>query len=246
MTLVDEVVDNEPVAPSKRSTRHRWRWIGAFGGAGAILCAALAIAAIPTDDGGSTIVEQTGEAPAAPTSTLPPVVVSDVIPEPVPPATPERLSASSRLRLDGIGPVLVGMTLEEASAAAGMPIRIVPGSDRPGTGACAHARAECGPEGLHFMVVNGRIVRAEVSGVPIRTLSGIGTGNSEADVQATYPGRISVQPNPYTGHRGGRDLVYVPDESSRHLALLFQTDAGQVTSFRSGLLEAVMAPERCA
>lgn len=246
MTLVDEVVDNEPVAPSKRSPQHRWRWIGAAAGAGALLTAALAIAAIPTSDRGTTMVKQKEEAPAAPTSTLPPMVVKDVIPEPAPPAGPERLSTSSRLRLDGIGPVRVGMTLEEASAGAGMQFGIVPNSDRAGTGACAYARAEGGPEGLQFMVVNGRIVRIDIGNGPVRTLSGIGTGSTEAEVQATYPGRIEVQPNPYTGHRGGRDLVYVPDEGSRDLGLLFETNNGRVTSFRSGLLGAVMAPEGCS
>lgn len=172
--------------------------------------------------------------------------MGDVIPEAVPPAPPERLSASSRLRLDGIGPVLVGMTLEEASAAAGLQFGIVPNSDRAGTGACAYARAEAGPEGLHLMVVNGRIVRIDVGNGPVRTLSGIGTGSTVAEVQATYPGRIEVQPNPYTGHRGGRDLVYLADEGFRHLGLLFESNNGRVTSFRAGLLGAVMAPEGCS
>lgn len=246
MTLVDEVVNDEPIALSKRSPHHPWRWIGAAAGAGALLTAALAIAAIPTSDGGTTIVEQKGETPATPTSTLPPTVVKDFFAEPAPPAAPERLSASSRLRLDGIGPVLVGMTLEEASAAAGMQFGIIPNSDRAGTGTCAYARAEGGPEGLQFMVINSRIARIDVGNSSIRTLSGIGTGSTEAEVQATYPDRIQVQPNPYTGHRGGRDLVYVPDEGSRHLGLLFETNNGRVTSFRSGLVGAVMAPEGCS
>jgi hypothetical protein len=96
------------------------------------------------------------------------------------------------------------------------------------------------------MVLDGRIARVDVANSPIRTVSGVGTGSTEDEVLATYPGRVRVEPNPYTGHRGGRDMVYVADEASAHLSLLFEADAGRVRSFRSGLLGAVMAPEGCA
>lgn len=234
MTLMDDAVSAEPVPAARRSRHGRWRWVGAVAGPGALLTAALAIAAIPTGESGSTVLVPNAPLPSA------------TAPEPAPPVAPERLSASSRLRLDGIGPVLVGMSLDEASAAAGMAFGIVPNSDRIGTGACAYAAAEGGPEGVSFMVVNGRIVRIDVTSAHIRTVSGIGAGSTEADVLAAYPDRIRVQPNPYAGHRGARDLVYVPDEGSRHLGFLFQADGGRVNSFRSGLSNAVMAPEGCA
>ena len=175
-----------------------------------------------------------------------PTTASPVSAPPTTPTTvaPERLTSASRVRLDGIGPVRVGMTPEEASAAAGIPIRIDP---RSGLGrGCAHARPEGGPERLSFMVVNGRIERVEVGNPDILTLSGVGVGSTEAEVLATYPNRIRVEPNPYIGHLGGRDLTYMPDETSRHLSLLLTTDGKRVTSFRAGLLGAVMAPEGCS
>lgn len=243
MTLVDDrIAPDERLADPARSPRHPWRWLAATAGAAAVFTAAVAIAAAPSHDGDFTTLEQRAE-PSTPTSTAPARDVHDVIPE----AAPERLSESSRLRLDGIGPVMVGMSLDEASQVAGMPMRIVPNSDLVGTGGCAYARPEGGPPGLDFMVIHGRIARIDVAGnSAIRTLSGIGTGSTEAEIQTTYPGRISGQPNPYSGHRGGRDLVYQADEGSRHLGLLFQTEGGRVGSFRSGLHGAVMAPEGCA
>ncbi|MGI8808962.1 MAG: hypothetical protein ACR2KK_14200 [Acidimicrobiales bacterium] len=177
--------------------------------------------------------------PTAPTTAVPPAPTAPPAPAPA----PERLTSASRLRLDGIGPIQVGMTLAEATVAAGFPVRIDP---RTELGGCAHAIADGGPQGVRFMVVEGRIVRVEVSRSPILTLSGVGTGSTVDEVLATYPNRIRVQPNPYTGHLGGRDLFYVTDQASTHLGLMFETDGERVRTFRSGFLGAVMAPEGCA
>jgi len=166
-----------------------------------------------------------------------------------PPTTsPERLTAASRLRLDGIGPVDIGMTLDEASAAAGVPIRLL---DTPAGPECRFAApdrsARMGDE-LAFMVVNGRIARIDVGIMGpdlIRTLSGMGKGNTEAEVQAAYPARIRVEPHPYATN--GRYLVYVPaDPSYRHLSMIFETIDGEVRSFRAGLAEQVSWKEGCS
>src|SRR5438270_5639850 len=91
--------------------------------------------------------------PAVPTTTAPVVATTTgaaaattVVPSTT--AAPERLTTASRLRLDGIGPVMVGMTLEQASAAAGTAIRVVVPSARPPE--CSYAQADEGPAGLSF------------------------------------------------------------------------------------------------
>src|SRR5688572_16130083 len=63
------------------------------------------------------------------------------------------LSDESRLVFDGIGPINVGMTLAEASAAAGQPVEIDPGYVLDG---CAYAEVKGGPQGLLLMVLRDK------------------------------------------------------------------------------------------
>lgn len=257
------VINHEPLVEEMRRVRHRPRR-AISGVAGAVAAAVVLAGAIavglsreagrdvsvgPTPTTVSPSAEQSaapaepGEPRATPRPADQPVPTTDVPPPPPAPA-PERLTSASRLRLDGIGPIQVGMTLAEATVAAGVPVRIDPRTDL-GRG-CAHAIADGGPQGVRFMVVEGRIVRVEIFRSPVLTLSGVGTGSTVDEVLAAYPNRIRVQPNPYSGHLGGRDLLYITDEGSRHLGLIFETDGQSVRTFRSGFLGAVMAPEGCA
>lgn len=162
-----------------------------------------------------------------------------------------RLSDESRLSLDGIGPVDVGMTLEQASAAAGTQIRFLP-EGRAVNPECDYARGVNGPEGVAFMVVNGRIRRVDVGTYlpgmhpsEVRTVSGIGLGSTEDEVKRTYPGRIRVEPHPY--NPDGRYLVYTPnDPALSHLGMIFETDGQRVTSFRAGEADQVSWIEGCS
>jgi hypothetical protein len=136
------------------------------------------------------------------------------------------------------------MTLEQASAAAGTPIRIDPATEL-GTD-CAYARAEGGPQGLAFMVIGGKIQRVDVfPGSRVQTVSGVGLGTTEDEVKRTYPGRIRVEGHPYVP--SGHYLVYTPNDSSlAHLSMIFETDGQRVTSYRAGLRGAVSQIEGCA
>jgi hypothetical protein len=178
-------------------------------------------------------------------------VVSSTVPgttPTVPGTTPTtvagRLTASSQLHLEGVGPVRIGMTLAEASAAAGVPIRL---QDMPPGPECRYAYPEGAPglgRDVAFMVLDGRIARVDV-GDTVRSVSGIGKSSTEAEVQATYPGRIRVEPHTYTPN--GRYLVYMPaDPALRHLSMLFETENGRVQRFRAGLAGPVAFPEGCS
>lgn len=150
------------------------------------------------------------------------------------------LTSTSRLRLDGIAGVTVGMTLDEASRAGG--VTIEPPARNETINGCGSTEAVEGPKGLSFMVVRGEIVRIDVHRGPIRTLSGVGIGTEEDVVIETYRGQIEVDPHPYVR---GHYLTYVPEDGSG-LSLIFETDGFEVTSFRSGEQRAVSAIEGCA
>ena len=85
---------------------------------------------------------------AATTSTAPTTPSSVAVADPLDP--------EDRVSLEGVGPVRVGMTLEEASAVAGQGISEVPGS---GAGAdpaaCYYAVPDTGEPKVSFMVVDG-------------------------------------------------------------------------------------------
>ena len=174
---------------------------------------------------------------AAPTTTAPP---TSAVP------APERLTRDSRLRVDGLGPVKVGMTLDEASTAAGVAIRPVPGSS--GGLDCSYARPAIGSDEVAFMVVGGRVVRVDIGRMGpdrVRTLSDIGKGSTEAEVLKTYAGRIRVEPHPYIA--GAKNLVYVPaDAGFRPYSMIFESVDGRVVAFRSGFAEQVSWTEGCS
>ncbi|MGI8807963.1 MAG: hypothetical protein ACR2KK_09010 [Acidimicrobiales bacterium] len=151
------------------------------------------------------------------------------------------LSASSTADLRGVGPVRVGMTLAEASAAAGRRIVAKPAPSPE----CGFADPEGGPEGVSFMVVSGRIVRVDVAGGPVKTLSGAGVGDTEPQVQARYSNRLQSSPHKYVP--AGRYLTLVPtDAADSGFRLIFETDGTKVTRFRVGKQPEVSFIEGCS
>ena len=165
--------------------------------------------------------------------------------------TAPTLSDDSRLGFDGIGPIKIFMTLAQATAAVGKPVKVDPNEDFNG---CAFAEVEGGPKGLTFMVNRKKdsdpwlIVRADVhEPSPIATLSGIRVGATEAAVKEAYSGkggRYTVEPHPYTAPQG-HYLIYDTDGNGG-TRLIFETDGKKVLSFRAGDEGAVQAIEGCA
>ncbi|HEX2041199.1 MAG TPA: hypothetical protein VHF24_01070 [Acidimicrobiales bacterium] len=160
----------------------------------------------------------------------------------------ERLTPESRLGPGRIGPVRVGMTLAEASAASGLHFAVDPRSS-PHPERCGVAVPEGTPPGVSFMVEGGTtIVRIDVRGPlesppPIATDAGIRVGSAEAEVAGAYPG-VAVRPHPSVP--GGHYLVHIPEDPRvKGFELLFETDGRVVTGFRAGVIAVVDAPEGC-
>lgn len=176
---------------------------------------------------------------ASPTSSTPSTTV---------PADPGgSLTAEDQVQLDGVGPVKVGMTLPEASEAAGVEI-VGQADSSPGglDSGCYFAAPATGPPGLSFMVIDDLIARVDVSSPGVNTLSGVGVGSTSDEVVATYGAeRIAVEPHPFRAPDAGQYLRYVPSAESE-LSLIFETDGATVTSYRAGDAEAVAFTEGCA
>ncbi|NEP46178.1 MAG: hypothetical protein F6K35_46085 [Okeania sp. SIO2H7] len=156
-------------------------------------------------------------------------------------ATP--ITPTSALVINGIGPIRVGMTLQEAANATGFPLatRGVYGSD-----ACDYYEALGSPSGISFMVSYDRIVRVDIDTNTIKTPSGAGIGSSADEIKALYPGKIQESGHQYVP--GGQYLRFVPtDAEDQTYRILFETDEdGNVTRFRSGFTEEVGYVEGCS
>lgn len=143
------------------------------------------------------------------------------------------------VRLDGAGPIRYGMSIADAAAAAGASIE---GPAVPAE--CHYVRLQGLPDGLQLMAERGRIVRADVTTGTLRTARGARIGMAASQVQSLYDGALESRPHKYDP--AGRYLVLVPPEDGRDsLRLIFETDGGGITRYRTGLLPAVEYVEGC-
>ncbi|HEY3239992.1 MAG TPA: hypothetical protein VGL92_10540 [Acidimicrobiia bacterium] len=208
--------------------------------------AAIVAGAACGDDAG----QGRGQAPSTSTTAVPETTTS--VPATTTTTGERDLSEASRLRLDGIGPIQIGMTVAEASAAVGRTVAVHPNSLLHGADSlCGFAEVSRGPADLLFMVLRDdpaaewRIYRVDVhESSRIATGGGIRIGATEDEVKQVYGDELQVEPHEYTGPEG-HYLVLDADGAGGYM-LLFETDGTRVLQFRSGNDEAVRHVEGCA
>jgi hypothetical protein len=167
-----------------------------------------------------------------------------------------QLTEQSKLAIDGIGPIRVGMTVAQAEKSAN--VALIEKGGRAGT-SCYYLWPKTGPEGLGLMVISpreeksilrdrDRIVRVDIfQNKRMTTLRGAKIGNTEAQIKAMYPGQIQVTTHQYTGPQGGHYLTFIPkDAADKDYRIVFETLKGRVTQFRAGKLPEVEYVEGCA
>ncbi|MEM6254503.1 MAG: hypothetical protein AAF821_16425 [Cyanobacteria bacterium P01_D01_bin.156] len=155
--------------------------------------------------------------------------------------------------IGGLGPVMLGMTIQEAANAAGVSFVVSPLSQST---VCqyylpenfdAEKAVRTGPiDGIGLMVVNDQVIRIDIwPGSPIKTKSGVGIGSTVDDVSTAYDGELKVSAHPYTD---GEYLTLDSEASGTNLfSLVFETDkSGKVTQFRTGQVPAVTWTEGCS
>lgn len=152
-----------------------------------------------------------------------------------------KLTNQSKVTLNGIGTVRVGMTVKEATRAAGT--KLV--GDAPNN-SCYYVKPQGEPQNIGFMVTGGRISRVDVyKNSRVATFSGARIGDTEARIKSLYPGQITVTPHKYV--QGGHYLTLVPqDRAYGNYRLIFETDGKRITQFRTGKLPEVEFVEGCS
>lgn len=197
--------------------------------------------------------EESPEGSASPSSTA--AEETSTTAAPTTTTTTEALTEQSKLRMDGIGPIKMGMTLAEASAAVGRPVEIDKGYlfDDGEPNLCAFAYPPLAPGStlkVGFMVGRDsdadewRLFRTDIEkDLPTSTEAGIKVGSTEAAVKAAYPS-VTVEDHPYTGPEG--HYMIVDPDGSGGMLLIFETDGTKVDDFRSGEEGSVQAIEGCS
>ncbi|WP_339384126.1 hypothetical protein [Microcoleus sp. LEGE 07076] len=159
-----------------------------------------------------------------------------------------QLTERSKLAINGIGPIRVGMTVDEASRSAGIKL-IKSGSGGMDEYQCSYVRPQGAPKGISFMVAKDRIARVDINNDRTTTIAGAKIGNTQQQIIKLYPGQIKVTPHPYVGSppQNGKYLTFVPkDAADKNYRIIFETSKNRVTRFRSGRLPEVEYIEGCS
>lgn len=167
------------------------------------------------------------------------------------------LSATSRVGLRNVGPVVVGMTIAELAKAAGVPLTRQPDFDQ------AVAQKNCAfmspstipgyvppPDSgnkspLAFMIVDGKVARIDILGGSFSTAAGIKVGSSEQAVLAAYGNSSPLPPRPSIGPPY-RYLTATPRQAAdKNYRMVFESDGAKVVQFRVGQLPQVENKQGC-
>jgi hypothetical protein len=148
------------------------------------------------------------------------------------------IASTPPVTLQGVGDLRIGMSL---AALRRMGARIEDEVEQGSSCAYWHI---AGRDGLAMMVIDGRVVRIDVSDTRYRTPSGAHVGMSEAEVRRLYGPALRVQPHPYTGPEG-HYLVYHRRGAAEGLIFETSHDTHRVECLRVGQWEAVQAIEGC-
>ena len=109
---------------------------------------------------------------------------------------------------------------------------------------CSYVHPASAPPGVFVMLSRGRVVRVDIDSAGVRSDAGIAVGDSASRVSVAYGARVTATPHKYVA--GGQYLSVRPlaaEDST--LRIVFETDSGRVTRFRSGRLPQVVWVERC-
>lgn len=138
--------------------------------------------------------------------------------------------ATAKLEVDRIGPVRLGMTLDEASQASKVSIK----SQGKEESECEFAAPVKGPEGLGFWLVQGRIAAIQLRDGPVMTATGIKIGDPEQKVIDAHQGKIKISRRPSAVDQARKLQVVTADSSGNKLEMTFFSWQGKIGSIIVG------------
>jgi hypothetical protein len=182
--------------------------------------------------------------------------------------SPTGLTVNSRVGLKNIGPVVVGMTIEQMARAAGVSLTRQPDFDQAiATSGCAFMspgtipgyvpppnsgnkspiafmmRSEIAPGSADPTI---KLARIDILGGDFETQQGIKVGSSEQEVQTAFGGSSPLPPRAFIGPPY-RYLTATPrQEADRDFRLVFESDGAKVVTYRAGKLPEVDWKNGCA
>jgi hypothetical protein len=140
----------------------------------------------------------------------------------------------------GAGPLRIGMSIDEARAAARGALAAPSNSD---PSACTYVPIAGAPKGIAVMVEGGRVVRIDVDSGSVPTAEGARVGDTEERIRTIYPGDVTIAPHKYTN---GHYLTVRPKSAADSVnRIVFETDGRAVTRYRVGVPPPVEYVEGC-
>lgn len=154
----------------------------------------------------------------------------------------ERLGSNRsgyELRVDGLGPVKIGMHTEEAAKMLGVPLRRSP--DDAASAECHFVYPKGNNNDTGFMVEGNHITRIDIGAEGIPSTGGIRVGDAESDVRRAFGGTVKEEQHPYE-----EEGKYLTVEVKPGYSFVFETNRGRITRFRAGQSSSVVYVEGCS
>lgn len=143
----------------------------------------------------------------------------------------------------GLGPIKIGMTVDQAEKAAQKKFLLEPVDGQYRTEACRFATLKNGPKEVFLMLNHRTIVRIDVKNPEIKTTQGFHLGSNADTVKTLNKGKIEAYPNKYEADK--ETVVVTPKEKS-NLRLVFDTDGKKILYMRAGKTPEVEYVEGCS
>lgn len=172
--------------------------------------------------------------------------------------SPTGLTVNSRVGLKNIGPVVVGMTIEQMAQAAGVSLTRQPDFDQAmATAGCAFMSPGTIPgyvpppnsgnkSPIAFMIRDNKLARIDILGGEFQTTQGIQIGSTEQEVQEAFGGTSPLPARAFIGPPY-RYLTATPrEEADRDFRLVFESDGAKVVTYRAGKLPEVDWKNGCS